>query len=81
MTFLFKDVLKTKRLAVCLTQKQLSEKTGIALSNIKNWERGNYLPSGEHWETLYNFFLIEATAHDLQQAYLKEKVYGRDTNG
>ena len=78
---MFKDVLKTKRLALCLTQKQLSEKTGIALSNIKNWERGNYLPSSEHWEILYNFFLIEDTAYNLQQVYLKEKVYGRSNNG
>lgn len=82
---MFKDELKRARLSAYLTQKALSEKTSIPLSNIKNWECGNYLPSQHYWAILYDFFLAKTrttplthTLVELKHAYLREKINAKE---
>jgi transcriptional regulator with XRE-family HTH domain len=78
---MFKDELKRVRLSACMTQKALAEKTGIPLGSIKNWERGNYLPSVRSWEKLQSYFMLNTRVLTvaLSDEYYKEKVlkYGK----
>lgn len=69
----FSKELKKARLSMYLTQKRLAEKTGIPLTNIKNWECGYYLPSAESWEKLYNYFVTKIPFSNVKNEYLLEK--------
>jgi transcriptional regulator with XRE-family HTH domain len=72
---MFKDELKRARLSASLTQRALSDLTGIPLGSIKNWERGNYLPSVQSWEKLYECLRAKAPrTNPLYNAYYDEKV-------
>ena len=69
----FNEELKKARLSVYLTQKGLAEQTGLPLGSIKNWERGNYLPSTASWETLCKFFVPRIPFSNVKNEYLFEK--------
>lgn len=75
---MFCDELKKARLSAYLTQKRLSELTHIPLSNIKNWERGNYLPSANSWNILYEFLKPRVLTNDMKNCYLAEKTRGKN---
>ena len=74
---MFSEELKKARLSAYLTQKRLSEETSIPLGNIKNWERGNYLPSAKSWSAIYDFFVSRVSTTELKKSYLSEKTKRR----
>lgn len=77
----FKEELKKARLSAFLTQKGLAEQTGLSLGSIKNWERGNYLPSTTAWESLCDFFMYRTSFKELNKEYLLEKTQRGKTYG
>ena len=48
--------IRTKRLALMLTQRQLAAKIGVTKEAIGTWERGINKPNFYHYDKLYSFF-------------------------
>ena len=69
----FKDEFKKARLSVYLTQKGLAQELDIPVGSIKNWERGNYLPSASAWEKITKFFSPRIPFSQVKNEYLFEK--------
>lgn len=73
LTETFSSELKRCRAKLKITQKELSRRTGISLSNIKAWEQGKQMPNFDNWDILLNFFKATYTARELEKAYTREK--------
>lgn len=58
MTYLEKMSLKALRVNAKLTQQELAEALGFALSTIKNWENGKTFPKQPAIEKLCEFYNV-----------------------
>ena len=62
----FKDELKTKRLAMGLTQKEMAQRLGISYATVNRLEGGRFKPSADTLERFYS--LDSAIASSAQSA-------------
>lgn len=64
--------IKRRRLECGLTQKQLAEKVGVALSSVASWDRGEIRPSHKYFNAL-----AEALACDVADIWTPPKTKSR----
>lgn len=69
----FSGALKRARATARVTQRQLSDQTGIPLPSIRAWEQGKVLPNFDNMEILLSFFKRHYCHKPLEAEYIKSK--------
>ena len=74
------DVLALRRKELKITQKELSEKTGISIVSLAKYEKNERLPSYENLHKLASVLKIDydevSSILEKQKRSRKERIYG-----
>lgn len=70
----FAEFIKLARVQLFLSQKDFAQAVGVGLTTLKQWERGEFLPSYSNFKKLLKYFELDVSKRmDMLLIYEREK--------